>query len=134
MPSLVLSKCPDSATLSYQTTYGELYSLTYCPEGNHVMARSTTKTILFARATHGKVVRQWPVAVFNDTAAAKSYATFLKLAYKSQDDETIAVLDPSAFRQEDGTPVYDTKWSVTEVPYSPAPDFTEDETAEPAAA
>lgn len=93
------------------------------------MPISTKKVILFARATEGKVVHQWPVAVFNQPSGAKSYASMLRIAYKSGSHEAIAVLDPSHRKDGDGKALTEIKWSTLEVPYQPQPTFDDDETA-----
>lgn len=92
------------------------------------MPVSTKKVILFARAVDGKVTHQWPVAVFNNTAGAKSYASMLRIAYKSESPEAIAVLDPSHKKDSDGKALAEIKWSMLEVPYAPQPTFGDDET------
>jgi hypothetical protein len=97
------------------------------------MPASKNKTILFGNATHNKARHLWPVAVFNDDAAAKSYATFLRLAYRADDDAAIKILDPAAHRDDEGKALTDTKWSVVTVPYAPQPAFEEDDATEPAA-
>jgi hypothetical protein len=93
------------------------------------MAASKDKVILFARATHNKAVHLWPVAVFNDAVSAKSYATFLRLAYRSSDLEAIAALDPSFRKDDTDAPLKDTKWSMVTAPYAPQPSFGEDDAA-----
>lgn len=94
------------------------------------MAKATSKTILFGTATHNKVRRQWPIAVFANAGEARSYVTFLKLAYRSNDLGAIKALDPQHYAAEDGTPVKDTKWSVTTVPYAPLPELDESDSAD----
>lgn len=91
------------------------------------MPVSTQKSILFSRATEGKAVHLWPVAVFNQPSQAKTYASMLKVAYKSGNHEAVAALDPNHRKGEDGTPLSDIKWSVVTVPYSPEPSFGEDD-------
>lgn len=91
------------------------------------MAISTEKTVLFGTATHNKAKHLWPVAVFNKTPEAKSYAGFLRLAYKSGDQNMIALLDPAAHKDDEGNALADTKWSVVTVPYAPAPAFEADD-------
>lgn len=93
------------------------------------MAASKDKTILFANATHNKARHLWPVAVFNEPASAKSYATFLRLAYRSGDVGAIAALDPAAHKDDEGVPLKDVKWSMVTVPYAPMPTFDEDDAA-----
>lgn len=97
------------------------------------MAASKDKTILFGNATHNKARHLWPIAVFNDDAAAKSYATFLRLAYRAGDDGAVKLLDPTAHRDDEGKVLADTKWSVVTVPYAPQPAFEEDDAVEDAA-
>jgi hypothetical protein len=105
------------------------------PEGTSQMAKSTSKHILFSRTTVGKAVTLRPIAVFNQPADAKAYATFLRLAHRSGDVEAAKSLDAGTMVTEDGKLAGETKWSVTEVPYSPAPDFgdDDDESGTPAA-
>jgi hypothetical protein len=98
------------------------------------MAVSKDKVILFAQATHNKARHQWPVAVFNEQPAARSYATFLRLAYRADDGAAIALLDPSAHKDDEGKYLADTKWSMVTVPYAPQPSFEEDGAAEMATA
>ena len=97
------------------------------------MAASTEKTILFARCKTGRDVHLWPVAVFNDRPAAAMFASMLRLAYKSGDDNIIKAMDPSAVRQEDGTVVEDTTWSAKTVPYAPKPELPDAPLGEPTA-
>ena len=63
------------------------------------MAASKDKTVLFARATEGKAIHQWPVAVFNTEQNARSYAAFLKLAQTSGNPELQLALDPQLRRK-----------------------------------
>lgn len=93
------------------------------------MAASKSKVILFGTAKQAKVTHRWPVAVFNDAKQAKSYATFLRLAYRAADWPAVKTLDPSAVMTEEGTPIKDTKWSLVEVPYAPSPDLEDDDAA-----
>ena len=90
------------------------------------MPVKTKAAVLFARATHDKVSHLWPVAVFSDSADAKSYATLLRIAYRAGDAEAIALLDPSHRKDGDSKPLLDVKWSVATVPYAPKPVFSED--------
>lgn len=115
-------------TQEYVTPDRELYRLVYCHLGDHDMAKSASKTILFGTATHDKKTKQWPIAVFNDARSAKSYVTFLRLAYRATDSDAVKVLDPHAFRTEAGGLVAGTKWSIAEVPYAPEPDLESDDT------
>lgn len=91
------------------------------------MAASKDKAILFGVATHNKARYLWPIAVFNEPTQAKSYATFLRLAYRAGDDEAIKLLDASAARDDTGAVLKDTKWSVTVVPYAPTPAIEDDD-------
>ena len=93
------------------------------------MAASKSKTILFGTAKLARVTHRWPVAVFNDAKQAKSYATYLRLAYRAADWESVKVLDPSAAMTEEDTPVPGTKWSIVETPYAPSPDLEDDDAA-----
>lgn len=81
--------------------------------------KSTSKTILFCRVTDGKQVRQYPVATFNGTASAKSYATLLHLAYTSQNADMLRSLDPQFPIGDEGRLPAKPAWSLTEVPYEP---------------
>lgn len=94
------------------------------------MAASKDKTILFARATEGKTVHQWPVAVFNTPVSARSFAAFLKLAQTSGNAELQLALDPAHRKSEDGAPLPGVKWSAVTVPYAPTPELAEDEAEE----
>lgn len=99
------------------------------------MPVSTKKVILFARAAEGKVMHQWPVAVFNDAKGAKSYATFLKLAHTTGDAAAIALLDPAHKKDSEGKPLNVAKFAMLEVPYAPQPalaEFDDDKAPEPA--
>jgi hypothetical protein len=96
------------------------------------VAVSKDKVILFASATHNKARHLWPVAVFNEAPAAKSYATFLRLAYRADDGAAIALLDPTAHKDDAGQYLKDTKWSLVTVPYAPQPSFEEDGATEDA--
>jgi len=84
------------------------------------MARSTFKVILFSRVTVDKRVHQWPTAVFNNHEDAKAYATILGMSHKSGDVTTAKAMDAKTAVAEDGTLVPGLKFSITEVPYSPA--------------
>jgi hypothetical protein len=83
--------------------------------------RSTEKTILFARATVNKSVRQWPVAVFNSPVAAKTYAAYLKMAHSSGDLDRIKQLDPRYSAPEGDDALPEVKFSVATVAYEPSP-------------
>lgn len=107
----------------------EVYSLTYCPESEYTAMKASKKTILFAKATHERKVHQWPVAVFAQPDEARAYATFLRLAYRAKDAESIAALDPQYAKDTEGAPLYDTKWSLVTVPYSPMPELDGDDSA-----
>lgn len=91
------------------------------------MAASTAKAILFGRATEDHTVHQWPIAVFNDSADAVSYAGMLKIAYTSGDEALITKLDPSAVFGKDKKPLPNVKWSVVIRPYAPKPAFESDD-------
>lgn len=92
------------------------------------MAASRDKTILFARAVEGKAVHQWPVAVFNTPADARTYVAFLRLAQTSGNAELQLALDPAHRKGEDGAPLPDVKWSLVTVAYAPTPALADDET------
>lgn len=126
---LVLATCPDRDTITIVTPLLEAYSLTYCPEGTHSTMRAIQKTILFAKVTHDRKVHQWPVAVFAKADDARAYATFLRLAYRAKDDASIAALDPSHARDAEAKPLYEVKWSMLTVPYSPLPELDSDDNA-----
>lgn len=96
------------------------------------MPVSTEKTILFARATDGKVTHQWPVAVFNQPAQAKSYAGMLKLAYSTGSAEAIKALDANAKKGADEKHLTGVKYSMVTVPYAPTPEFGDDDDDETA--
>lgn len=88
-----------------------------------------SRTILFGKLTQGKAVRQWPVAVFNNEAAAKQYAMILRFAYRAGDQEGIRSLDENAARDEAGKAFPETKWSVVTVPYGPTSSLGDDDDA-----
>lgn len=111
------------------TSEGDRLTVRIPQKGSTPMAASKNKTILFGTATDGKTRHLWPIAVFNDVSGAKTFATYLKLAYKSGDDAMIKTLDPEAKRNSEGVALPDTKWSIKTVPYAPAPDVTEDDSA-----
>jgi hypothetical protein len=120
--------CHWSTTL-FITSDRDRIGFTYCNPGRHLMAASKSKVILFGNAKHDRKTLQWPIAVFNDAKQAKSYATFLRLAYRAADWDAVKTLDPSAHLTEEGTPLKDTKWSLVEVPYAPSPDLEDDDAA-----
>lgn len=94
------------------------------------MAKSTSKSILFATARHDKKVYQHPVAVFNDTPAAKQYAALLKISHKAGQKDAVVALDPKTDLTPEGELITDYRLAITEVPYSPEPDLgDEDDTA-----
>jgi hypothetical protein len=127
MIALDLSCGYNSRTVIYVTHDREHYRLTHCPStGEHEM-RAVSKVILFGKATHDKKVHQWPVAIFAGIPDARAYATFLRLAYRAKDDESIAALDKSHAQDATGKPLYDTKWAMVTVPYAPAPAFADDD-------
>jgi hypothetical protein len=84
------------------------------------MARSTSKVILFSRVKDGNKTVQWPTAVFNNHDDAKSFATILSMAHKSGDVETAKAMDAKTAVTEDGKLVAGLRFSIVEVPYSPA--------------
>jgi hypothetical protein len=99
-----------------------------------IMARSTSKVILFSRVTVNKQVHQWPTAVFNNHEDARSFATILGMAHKSGDAATATAMDAKTAKAEDGTLIAGLKFSIVEVPYSPpvsigASDMLDDDTA-----
>lgn len=116
------------------TTESEVYSVHYCPEGGHLMAKSTSKTILFSTTRHDKKVHQHPVAVFNNATDAKHYLTYLKLAHRAGDAEAVKALDPQTLFTEDGAIAGDTKWSMVEVIYAPEANFPDEDDETPATA
>jgi hypothetical protein len=91
------------------------------------MARSTAKTILFARQTVDGKTLQWPVAVFNDLESTKAYATMVKMAHASGNAEHAKTLDPGTLVDKNGKLHPGLKFSIKEVPYAPAPTFGEAE-------
>jgi hypothetical protein len=92
-----------------------------------IMARLNTAHILFARTTHNRQVTLRPVATFSDPKEAKSFAAFLKLAYRAGDDASVKTLDAGAHRDESGALVPDPKFSVVAVPHAPIPAFADDD-------
>ena len=84
------------------------------------MARSTAKVILFSRVKDGNKTVQWPTAVFNNHDDAKSFATILSMAHKSGDVATAKAMDAKTVVTEDGKLHPGLRFSITEVPYSPA--------------
>jgi hypothetical protein len=129
MISLHLLACQHTATLVIETTDREQYRLTYCPERCGTAMKATTKTILFGRVTHERKLHQWPIAAFANADAAKSYATFLKLTCRSKDAVALLALDPQHPKDVNDVPLFDAKWSIVTVPYDPAPDIAEDDSA-----
>lgn len=91
--------------------------------------KAITKTVLFAKLTHDRKVHQWPVAVFANADDARAYATFLRLAYRAKDDESILALDPKCARDTNEKILYDAKWSMLTLPYAPTPDIGADDDA-----
>lgn len=89
--------------------------------------KSTSKTVLFTTASDGRKTIQWPVAVFNDQASAKSFAAFLRLAVKAGNVDVVKVLDPSVKLTEEGKLHANMKYSVIDLPYAPTPELPEDE-------
>jgi hypothetical protein len=85
------------------------------------MAKSTAKVILFSRVTVDKKVHQWPTAVFNDHAHAKTYATTLSVAYKSGDVDGVKSMDKNMPLDSDGKLIPGLRFSIAEVPYDPSP-------------
>lgn len=96
--------------------------------------KALTRTVLFCRVQVEKQMHLYPVAVFPDAERAKSYAAFLHIAHRSGDHKTAVQLDSKARVKEDGTLWPGAKFSVTEVPYDPAPTIGLDDefTSEPA--
>lgn len=86
--------------------------------------KSRNKTILFSSITVNKVKRQWPTAVFNTPADAKSYAGMIRLAHASGNAEMAKALDPRTAVGEDGKLHPDVKFSLFTVPYAPTPGDT----------
>lgn len=91
------------------------------------MAASTYKVILFSRVTVDKKTHQWPTAVFNKHADAKTFATILSVAHKSGDVETAVKMDPRAAVDADGKLVPGLRFSIVEVPYAPTASFGTDD-------
>lgn len=87
------------------------------------MARSTAKTILFARYTIDKANHQYPVAVFNDLESTKAYATMIKMAHASGNVDHARALDPGTPLDKDGKLHPGIRFSIKEVPYAPQPVF-----------
>lgn len=85
-----------------------------------IMARSTSKTILFSRVTVDGKPYQWPTAVFNDLDTCKAFATAIGMAHKSGDVETAKALDASTVVDKNGKLVPGLKFSIKEVPYAPS--------------
>lgn len=126
---LDLSTCGHAATVAWVTEMRENYRLTYCPERDVNHMRATSKVILFGKATAGKALHQWPIAVFAKTDEARAYATFLKLAYRAKDADAIAALDPGHAKDANDEPLYTAKWSMVTVPYAPLPEMDADDEA-----
>jgi hypothetical protein len=93
------------------------------------MAKAILKTILFVNSRHDKKLFTHPVAVFPGPDAAKSYATFLRLAHRAGDKEAALALDPATHLTAEGDLIPDTKWSLATVRYAPEPELAEDDTA-----
>lgn len=127
MIRLVLTRCEHTTRLVITTTERENYALDYCPERCTKMAKSTAKTILFATVKHAGKTHQLPVAVFNDGDKTHTYATFIKLATRAKDAAALKALIPTIPCAEDGTPSYDIKLSMAQVPYEPSPGLDSDE-------
>jgi hypothetical protein len=89
--------------------------------------RSTAKTILFSRVKHGNQVRQWPVAVFNSAAQAKSHVGLIKLAYTSANVDMARNLDKRTPITEDGKLQTLPEFSVVVIPYNPVPGMDDGE-------
>lgn len=83
--------------------------------------RSKDKTVLFSRVAINKAVHQWPVAVFNSTTEAKTFAAYLKMAHSNGDVETAKRLDSRTKVGEDGKLAPDVKWTMLTLPYQPSP-------------
>lgn len=94
------------------------------------MAKSTAKVILFSRVTVDRKTLQWPTAVFNDHQAARTYATFLKMAHAAGNKELAVKLDPKTHADAEGNLVPGLKFSIVEAPYSPSPDLGDDDSIE----
>ena len=82
--------------------------------------RALTKTILFTRVTVDKHVHQWPVAVFGDTAKAKTHAVLINTAHVAGNVEMAKSLDPQTRVDAEGKLIPGIKFSVVEVPYEPS--------------
>jgi len=78
------------------------------------------KTVLFSRVTVNKSVHQWPIAVFPNPVAAKTYAAYIKMAHSAGDIETAKRLDPKTRLDESGALIPGIKFSVTELTYDPS--------------
>lgn len=83
--------------------------------------KARAKVILFSRVTVNKQVHQWPVAVFGNTVAAKTYAAYIKMAHASGDVATATKLDPKTRLNEDGSIIIGVKFSMVSAPYDPTP-------------
>lgn len=93
------------------------------------MAAATKKTILTSTTRHDKKVYTHPVAVFANPTDAKTYATFIRLALRSNDKDAMIALDAQTVLDADGNIAPDVKWSLVTVPYAPSPDFGDDDDA-----
>lgn len=127
MVTFTLAFCPERETTHIITPDGDHLTIIYCPDGSHNMARSTDKTVLFCLGKDGSKATQWPVAVFNKPDEARSYATILRLAYRSGDLAAVKSLDPQARYKADGTLLADVKFSTLTLPYAPMPGMPDDD-------
>lgn len=93
------------------------------------MPAATSKCILFATSRHDRKVMQHPVAVFANVKEAKTYATYLRLAYRAGDVDAVKALDPEVHLTSEGALIPDTKWAAKDVRYGPMPAFPEDDAA-----
>lgn len=91
------------------------------------MARSTSKVILFSRVTVDRKVHQWPTAIFNKHEEARTFATLLKMAHATGNADLARKMDPKTALDGEGKLVTGLKFSILEVPYSPAVDLGDDD-------
>lgn len=91
------------------------------------MVAAFTKSVLFSTVRHNKTVAHYPVAVFPNEKDARAYAAFLRLSFRAGDVESYTKLDPAITLTDDGKLPADVRWSLKTVPYSPSPDFGDDD-------
>lgn len=126
MTTFTLSDCEHVMRATIVTTMADGLTFAYCKKGTCTMAASTSKTILFAKASHNKQTHQWPVAVFNDAKGAKHYVSFLRLARKAGNHDMLSTLDPAAPKVEGYNLSANAIYSLATVPYAPTPAVEDD--------